>query len=132
MNTAWALRIRGWALTPSPQQLVQDFFGQRVFRNEITPVTRVWRVEDALPPEHPIGSIRSVVVFEAMDQADVEIVPGSQGLCCPPEDAGHAIIRSTVKPLCSLMLDARCWYRILADGGLSCTIWAFALSGESK
>lgn len=127
------MRIHGWTTTASPRTTVQSLLGPATMSKEVPSAVGVWRVGDALAPEHPIGPIRSIVLFEATDdRAEVEIIPGSQGLERPPEEPGHAVIRSKIVPLRTLMLDARCWYRILDATGLKCTIWMLTLAGESN
>ena len=131
MNDLVAMRVRGWACSGSHEGLARALLGPTASRREALWNPGAWRVEDPLPPHDPVGPIRSVIVFETSGRADVEIAPGSQGLDHPPEAAGHAIVRPDVTPEQSLLLDARCWYRVLEGTELRCVLWMYSVLAET-
>jgi hypothetical protein len=117
-----ALRLRGWAHTPAAGALVRTELGDAATAREVRCDLGMWSVADPLAPAEPVGPARSLLWFAPAEPAEVEFVPGSQGCGPPAGDAGGAVVRVALEPPRGLVLDARCWFRIVRGAGAGCTL----------
>ena len=123
MIASVALQMQGWSLCDMSDAAITELLGASARRIELTLVPGVWRVEDALGQTQPIGPIGSLIRFESTEQSEIHVIPGSQGQEAPPGEVGHALTRQTVEPGRSLIIDARCWFRVPSCQGLSAQMW---------
>lgn len=126
MNALLSMRVRGWACSSSPGHLIEALLGNAAWSRRTTCEAGKWCVKDPVQSQDPFGPIRSVLVFETESGSELEIVPGSMGLGPPPDDAGHAIVRPAIEPPETLLLDARCWYRLPEGANARCSLWLFS------
>lgn len=125
MNAAFAICVRGWALCESPEIIARELLGPSARNSTLDQVHDNWRVEDPLPSEQPGGAVRSLVSFESKTPVEVMIVPGSHGQPAPPQELGHELVKLTVGHESALVLDARCWYRVMPIQGLRILLWLY-------
>jgi hypothetical protein len=123
VNEELAVRIRGWVICEAPEVIVCKLLGPASQQSMLALAPDCWNVEDPILPEEPVGPVRSLVTFESDEPLEVNIVPGSYGRPCPPEEMGHELIRPTVSHKHALVLDGRCWYRVPPAPRLSMSLW---------
>ena len=123
MKAAIAIRIRGWAECESAEDVAHELFGATISCQPVRSISSSWRVEDAIVPDDPVGSVRSVVTFECDEALEILIVPGSQGQKPPSGETGDAIVQVNLTAGRVLALDGRCWYRLPASTKANVFFW---------
>jgi catechol 2,3-dioxygenase-like lactoylglutathione lyase family enzyme len=103
-----AVTVTGWEVCPDGRACVTEVLGASRATNA-GDAAGEWSVTDPAGPGEPVGAPRALVLVTAAGAATVDVVPGSQGLAAPPDEA--AVRTVTLEPGRDLVLDARCWFR---------------------
>lgn len=107
----------------SSESAARELLGHTARAEIVDGSASMWRVEDPLQPDEPLGPFRSLVTFSADRAVEVEVVPGSQGQPAPPDGVDDAVAAVQVTRGCVLVLDGRCWYRAREPSSLRIELW---------
>lgn len=123
MSETLPVLVRGWAICDALEEAVIGLLGEAVQQTPLNFKGGGWRVEDPVLPEQPVGPLRSLVTFESDEPLYVIIVPGSYGQPAPLYDFGHEVVSLRIGRTRSLVLDARCLYKVAMVESLRLRLW---------
>jgi hypothetical protein len=107
-----ALLLRGWAVLPG-ESLTTALAGWQHHGPADLPIGQ-WRVIQPVDADQPIGTASRLVLIPA--DAEVDVMPGSQGIpSAPPPGIEPARVRLVGDQV--LVMDARCWLRLIRSAG---------------